>query len=170
MQQRFGFCTSTILALPTHHCDFCLDFFFLWIFFKVKFWVTYEVCWSGSMSCAENDQCKFMEQYLDSLIFTCNAWSILSGYQSSRAWQQKISNPYVYSRNGNFGTYSLGHGNGHPNIKGLFFRSLYFKNFTLSILITFSKGIYFTLRAFSIISQHQVHKIFIKEQTSEEGS
>lgn len=28
MEQRLGFCTSTLLALTTHHCDFCLDFFF----------------------------------------------------------------------------------------------------------------------------------------------
>lgn len=168
MEQRFGFCTSTLLALTTHHCDFCLDFFFLWIFFKLKLWVTHEVCWSGSVSCAVKDQCKFMGWYLDGLIFTCYMISFvwISVFKSLAT--ENIKSLCIFKKWKFWDLFPrVRCGVGHPITNGLFFRNPYFKNFTLSILITFSKGIYYTLPAFSNISKHQ---IFIKEQTSVEGS
>lgn len=171
MEQRFGFCTLTLLALTTHHYDFCLDFFFLWIFFKLKFWVTHGVCWSRWVSCAEKDQCKFMGWYLDGLIFTCNMISSVWITVCKSLTTENIKSLGLFKKWKFWDLFlRVGYGIGHPNTNGLFFRGPYFKNFTLSILLTISKGIYNTLPAFSNISKHQVHQIFIKEQTSDGGS
>lgn len=164
MEQRFGFCTSILLALTTHHCDFCLDFF-LWIFFSLKFWVTHEECWSGSVNCAENDQCRFMGWYLGSLIFTCSVISFvwISAFKSLTT--EDINSLCIFKKWKSWDLFPrVRHGIGHPNNKGLFFRSPYFKNFTLS-----------THNFFKVIClqqhcQHQAHQIFIKEQTSDEVS
>lgn len=105
------------------------------------------------MSCAENDQCRFMGWYLGSLIFTCNVISFvwISVFKSFTT--EDIKSLCICKKWKFWDLFPrVGHGIGHPNNKGLFFRSPYFKNFTLSTHNFFKKE---SILYITCLQQHQ---------------